>query len=142
MSRSNWGTKSNQEYILGIDIKRNSWEELLSKRILTYPDKKLYNSGKEWEHAFKKSKVHIQWDPERSIRNTKLEIRTIQVGIGRELIEEYNSNWIAQITDFTPLTKKINSLRKAGKYKEAKKQLPKERVYDLPESIAKKIGIY
>lgn len=142
MARSNWGTKSNQEYILGIELYRTSWEKALSNGVLTHPDKKIYKSGKEWEDAFEQAKVHIQWDPERSIRSKKLDIRSIQVGISREWIEEYNTEWISQIVDYTPLTKKINALKKLGKYKEAKRHLPKERVYEVPSFIEKRIGIY
>lgn len=142
MARSNWGTKSNQEYILGIELYRQAWEKALSHGVLTHPDQKVYKSGKDWEKAFEQAKVHIQWDPERSIRNKKLDIKTIQVGIGREWIMEYNDEWIAQITDYTPLTRKINALRKQGNYKAAKKHLPIEKVYELSPIIQKKIGIY
>ncbi len=141
MERSNWGTKSNQEYILGIKIKRDCWEEALAMGVLTDPDKTVYKSGLEWEEKFKQAKVHIQWDPERSLKGGKLQNRTIQVGISRFLIEKYNNNWIEEIVDVTPLTKKINQLRKEGKYKEAKRLIPKERVYNLPASIAKNIAI-
>lgn len=141
MERSNWGTKSNQEYILGIKIKRDCWEKALTMGVLTDPDKTVYKSGLEWEEKFKQAKVHIQWDPERSLKGGKLQNRTIQVGISRFLIEEYNNDWIEEIVDVTPLTKKINQLRKEGKYKEAKRLIPKERVYNLPASIAKNIAI-
>jgi hypothetical protein len=142
MARSNWGTKSNQEYILGIEIKRSSWEKALSNGVLTHPDKNVYKSGREWETEFKKAKVHIQWDPERTIRSAKMDIRTIQVGISRDWIIEYNTEWISQIVDYTPLTKKINALRKQGKYKEAKKLLPKEKLYEVPVIVQNRIGIY
>lgn len=141
MERSNWGTKSNQDYILAIKIKRSFWEEALKMGVLTDPDKEIYKSGYEWEQLFKKAKVHIQWDPERNIKGGKLQHRTIQVGISRFLIEAYNTEWIDEILDYTPLTKKINQLRKQGKYKEAKRLLPKEKVYELPLEVAKIIGI-
>ncbi|MEN7551631.1 DUF4291 domain-containing protein [Rapidithrix thailandica] len=141
MARSNWGTKSNQDYIVGIRIKRNCWEKALSMGVLTDPDKEVYANGAEWEEQFAKAKVHIQWDPERSLQGGKLQVRSIQVGISRHLIEEYNEEWIKEILDMTPLTKKINQLRKQGKYKEAKRLLPKEQVYPLPEDIQKRIGI-
>ncbi|MGH1339509.1 MAG: DUF4291 domain-containing protein [Aureispira sp.] len=142
MARSNWGTKSNQEYILGIELKRAYWEQALSKGILTHPDKNVYTSGKEWDLAFQQAPIHLQWDPERTLRNAKLPIRSIQVGIGRSLIEAYNTEWITRIVDYTPLTKKINALRKKGKYKEAKRLLPVERVYPLSSAIQKSIGSY
>jgi len=141
MERSNWGTKSNQEFILGIKLKREYWEKALSQGILTHPDKNIYPNGLEWEQKFKNAKVHIQWDPERTLKGAKLQERSIQVGISRFLIEEYNNKWIEEIIDLTPLTKKINQLRKLGKYKEAKRLLPKEKIYTLNSEIEKKIGV-
>ncbi len=141
MERSNWGNKSNQECILGIRISRAYWEEALAIGVLTHPDEKIYRNGWEWEQAFNKAKVHIQWDPERTIKGAKLNVRTIQVGIGRELIGDYNERWITEIKDYTPLVKKINSLRKQGKYKAAKALLPKEKIYPVSEQLAASIGI-
>lgn len=141
MERSNWGNKSNQDYILGIKIKRECWEKALSLGVLTDPDKEVYQSGYEWDKLFREAKVHIQWDPERNIHGGKTQVRSIQVGISRYLIEEYNNDWITEIIDLTPLTKKIASLRKLGKYKEAKRLLPNERVYPLPAEIEKVIGV-
>ena len=141
MERSNWGNKSNQEHILGIKIKREYWEKALSLGVLTHPDKDIYANGREWEEQFKNAQVHIQWDPERTLKGGKLEVRSIQVGISRFLIEEYNSRWIEEIVDLTALTKKINQLRKTGKYKEAKRLLPQERVYPVPSDIGRRIGV-
>lgn len=141
MERSNWGKKSNQDCILGIKIKRDCWEKALSLGVLTNPDNKIYKSGQEWSRLFQNAKVHIQWDPERNIYGGKTQVRSIQVGISRHLIEEYNADWITEITDLTPLTKKISNLKKQGKYKEVKRLLPKEKVYLVPETIEKIIGI-
>ncbi len=141
MERSNWGNKSNQEYILGIKIKRASWEKALSLGVLTDPDKEVYANGYEWEKQFKAAKVHIQWDPERTLKGGKLNERSIQVGISRFLIEEFNHEWISEIVDLSPLVKKIYLLRKAGKYQEAKRLLPKEKLYPVDAAIGKKIGI-
>jgi len=141
MERSNWGNKSNQEYILKIKIKREAWDKALSMGVLTHPDKEVYSSGYVWEKQFKEAKVHIQWDPERTLKGGKLQERTIQVGISRFLIEEYNNDWISEIVDLTSLVKKINSLRKNGKYKEAKRLLPNEKPYPVDDEIGKRIGI-
>lgn len=141
MERSNWGTKSNQEYILEIRMKRDCWDRALSNGILTHPDKVIYKSGLEWEKKFKSAQIHIQWDPERTMRGAKMNKKSIQVGISRFLIEEFNNDWITEIIDRTPLTKKIRGLLKSGKYKEAKRLLPKERIYELAEEIEQVIGI-
>lgn len=140
MERSNWANKSNQEFILGIKLNLESWEKALSLAVLTRPDKDVYPSGGEWESAFADAKVYVQWDPERSLRGAKLEERSIQVGVSRHLIEEYNDDWIEEIVDMTPLTKKINTLRKAGKYKEAKRLLPSEILFPLSDTVKARIG--
>lgn len=140
MERSNWAKKSNQAYILAIKIKRKYWEKALELGVLTHPAKGIYESGLAWQQAFDKAQVHIQWDPERSIRGAKLSYRTIQVGISRQLIKEYNESWIQEIVDYTPLTKKLQLLRQKGKYKEAKRLLPVEKVYPINAAIKRKIG--
>ncbi|MBQ4803876.1 DUF4291 domain-containing protein [Aquimarina sp. MMG015] len=141
MERSNWGTKSNQEYILGIKINKASWEKALSMGVLTDPDKTIYKSGALWDKEFRNAKVHIQWDPERTLKGAKMQVRSIQVGIGRDLIKEYNEEWIQEINDLTPLTKKIRLLLKDGKYKEAKRLVPGEKTYEVPDDTKRRIGI-
>ncbi len=141
MERSNYATKSNQEYILGVKIKRTYWDSALSMGVLTHPDSEIYPDAGAWNKLFKDAKVHIQWDPERNLKGRKLEHRSIQVGISRYLIEEFNEQWIQDIIDYTPLAKKINQLRKLGKYKEAKRLLPKEKEYKVTDKISQKIGI-
>ncbi|MFN8575729.1 MAG: DUF4291 domain-containing protein [Candidatus Sericytochromatia bacterium] len=141
MERSNYGQKSNQEYTLAIRIKRSGWEKALEQAVLTHPEKSVYKNAEIWKEDFDKAQVHVQWDPERSIRGSKLDYWTIQVGISRELIKTYNDEWILEINDYSTLVKKIYSLCKEGKYDKAKDFLPKEKVYELPEKINKKIGI-
>lgn len=141
MERSNYGQKSNQEYTLAIRIKRSGWEKALSQAVLTHPEKSIYKNAEVWKEDFEKAKVHVQWDPERSIRGAKLDYWTIQVGISRELIQIYNDEWILEITDYSSLVKKIYILCKEGKYDKAKEFLPKEKIYYLPEEINKKLGI-
>src|SRR5947208_14844524 len=72
MERSNWGQKSGQEYILAIRIKRSGWQEALSLGVLTHPEKSIYPNAEIWSAEFEKAHVHIQWDPERSIRGANL----------------------------------------------------------------------
>ena len=141
MERCNWGTKTNQEHILGIKIKRSSWEKALLEGVLTNPDAAIYKNGALWDKKFRNAKIHIQWDPERTLKGAKMQIRSIQVGIGRDLITEYNEEWIQEIIDVTPLTKKIRLLIKEGKYKEAKRIVPKEKNYPVSDDIKQRIGI-
>lgn len=142
MERSGWATKSNQEYILGIKIKRTSWEKALSLGVLTSFDKRVYSNHAEWQTTFDNATIHIQWDPERSLRGAKLEYRSIQVGVSRHLIKEYVNDWTVDIKDYTPLAKKIRSLCKEGHHDKAKLLLPAEKNYPLSDIIKKRIGSF
>lgn len=71
----------------------------------------------------------VQWDPERDVRGTKLQHRTIQLGIGRALSRAFASQWIASIEDVTPLVRRLAALRGRGAWKEVARRLPVERAY-------------
>jgi hypothetical protein len=139
MARSNWGQKANQEYILAVRIKREAWDNALAEAVLTNPD--AHGDGADWSEAFKKSRVIVQWDPEYSIRGGKLQHRSIQVGISRQLIQAYAQDWIGQIKDMTPLVRKMQALRKEGKYTAAEKLLPNEHIYPVADEVAKRLGM-
>ncbi len=141
MERCGYGQKSGQECILAIRIKRSAWEYALSQAVLTHPTGRVYASGEEWKELIDKATVNIQWDPERSIRGAKLDYRSIQVGISRHLIEEYNNDWIVDIQDCTPLAHKIYQLKMDGRHDKAKELLPKEKVYPISKEIMKRLGM-
>ncbi len=134
MYRSNWGQKPNQNRILAVHIRRSSWEKALSLGVLTSPENKIHGSGEEWNQLFQKAKVHVQWDTERSARGAALNYFSIQVGLSRDIIEEYVNEWVVNIDDVTPLVHKLNRLRKSGD-KNFSKHLPIERPYPVPQGI-------
>lgn len=141
MARSNWGSKTGQEYVLGIRIKRTGWELALEQGVLTCYEKGIHQHEGQWRSQFENASVHIQWDPERTIHGKKLEYRAIQVGISRFLIQQYTDQWIMEIEDMTPVTRKIRKLYLAGHHRRAKSHLPVERAYPVSEKVASRLGI-
>ena len=141
MERCGYAQKAGQEYVLAVRIKRESWEKALSQAVLSHPTERVYSSGEEWRELIDNATVNVQWDPERNIRGGKLDYRSIQVGISRHLIKEYNDDWIVDIEDYTPLVYKIYDLRKKGEYDKAKKLLPVEKIYPVSEEIKKRLGM-
>jgi hypothetical protein len=141
MERSHWGLKSGQEMILAIRITRQGWEEALSQAVLTFPDPQIYRDYDDWKTRFENATVHVQWDPERTLRGKSLAINSIQVGLSRHVIEHYVNNWTLEIRDYTPQVRKIYALLQKGQETRAKGFLPRERVYPLDQNIARKIGI-
>jgi hypothetical protein len=141
MERSHWGRKANQEHILAIRITRTGWEEALAQAVLTHPEKGVYRDPDEWRRQFESAFVHVQWDPERSLRGETLNRNSIQVGLSRHVIERYVQEWIVDIRDYTPLVRKLYPQIHSGQAAKAKPLLPKEAVYPLESALAKRLGM-
>lgn len=141
MGRSNWASKSGQEHILAIHIKRDFWELLLTESVHTDPSLFQHQHKHTWLELFEQAKVHIQWDPERNLKSAKLEHRSIQIGISRFLIQQFNDEATLKIEDITPLVRKMAQFRKDGQYKHAEKLLPRERIYPLNDALKKHLAI-
>ncbi|RYG64551.1 DUF4291 domain-containing protein, partial [bacterium] len=138
MERSNWGRKSGQENILAVRISRQGFDEALSLGVLTGYEAGIHSDRRSWQQTFDGALVHVQWDPERSIRGADLGINSIQVGLSRGVIERFVEEWIIEITDLTPLTRKIHTLLTQGQAEKARRFLPKERVYPVEKAVAEK----
>lgn len=141
MYRSEWGQRAGMERILQIWIKRSEWEKALKEAILTTPEAHVYNDAKKWRKQLDKSRIRVQWDPERAINNEKLSYKSIQVGITAELCENYAKNWITKIEDFTLTSHKIHSLVLQKKFNDAEKLLPIEKNYQVSNDIKKILGM-
>jgi hypothetical protein len=141
MERNGWGTKSNQERTLAVRISRTGWERALSLGVLTSFEAKIHRTAGEWQQQIEAAAVHVQWDPERSLAGGKLDHRSIQVGLSRQIIEEYVNEWTLQIDDLTSRVVKIRELRRQGRMADAKKLLPAERVYSVEPELARGLGM-
>lgn len=141
MHRSNWGKKSGQERVLAVRISRLGWEKALSLAAPTAFDRTLHASSRDWEKVFASALVHVQWDPERSLRGAALQHDSIQIGVGRDTIREFVDEWIVRLEDVTPRVRKIHDLLRDGKADEASRHLLPERVYPVPEALRKRLGM-
>jgi hypothetical protein len=141
MERSNWARKSGQERILAVRISRAGWEKALAAAVLTSYEPGVHRSIDEWRSQFQQAAVHVQWDPERSMHGKKLEHRSIQVGLSRQIIGEYVEAWIVELKDVTPLAAKIRRMCDEGNTARAKGLLPKEKQYPVDSTIAARLGM-
>lgn len=141
MERSNWGQKPGQECVLAIRITRAGWDEALSHAVLTsfYPG--VYRDYEDWQRQLEAAAVRVQWDPERTLTGKSLAHKSIQVGLSRHIISAYVGEWTVEIRDVTPLVRKLHGLIQSGHADRAKELLPPERVYPLPEAIARRLGM-
>ncbi|KQV24157.1 MULTISPECIES: DUF4291 domain-containing protein [unclassified Kitasatospora] len=125
MHRSNWARKPGQERVLAVRMTREGWEQALSQAVLTTAS----------PEAVAQAAVHLQWDPERSVRGAALNHYSIQVGIGRHLIRTFAEDWVVSLTDLTPQVHKAATLVRNGRAAEARRLLPAERVYPVSRSL-------
>lgn len=93
-------------------------------------DPTLHSSEEEWHRQLRTSPVRIQWDPERTMSGEPLLHRSVQVGIGPEVVPAFVNEWIRSIED---ITKTLPS-RQSGAA-----PLPVERPYPLLDTIACRI---
>jgi hypothetical protein len=140
MERSNWGRKSGQEIVLAVRITRAGWEEALAQAVLSNADPRVYRDVGQWRAAFAGAAVRIQWDPERTLSGQKLDARSIQVGLGRQIVGRYVDDWVTSIQDLTSLVGTIRRLIDEGGAEQAADLLPRERVYPLSPQLARRIG--
>jgi hypothetical protein len=141
MERSGWARKPGQEHVLAIRIGRASWEAALTQAVLTHPDASVYPTAEAWRAALDQGAVRVQWDPERTLRGAKAEYRSIQVGLSRHVIADYAERWIVDLEDITPLVHKIDAHRRAGRWDEAHRLLPEERIYPVSQDIQDRLGM-
>ena len=84
MYRSGFASKPGQEYVLGIDIRREGFEWALEHGVLSAFVPELHGSEKHWERLCCNSSVRIQWDPERTWDLRKVhDQKTIQESLTR-----------------------------------------------------------
>ncbi|MEK6236729.1 MAG: DUF4291 domain-containing protein [Planctomycetales bacterium] len=141
MERSNWERKTNQERTLAVRITREGWEKALGSAELTNFQRKVHAGGDDWRRRFKQVPVHVQWDPERSLRGGKLSHRSIQVGITRRMIREFVKDWVVEIRDLTGLAQRVRRQLDEGRLDRAKRLLPPERVVSVDEDIRSRLGM-
>jgi len=125
MYRSGYAAKTaHQSHILALTMPREAFEHVLSLGHLT-----------------KKGDVRIQWDPERSVAIGRLEHRSIQIGVGKGIIEKWASEWVVGIEDVTELARRIGGLVAEGRIEEAEGLRPVERVYPVSEELRRVLGM-
>ncbi len=92
MYRSGWATKLNQERILAITMKRDQFNEMLKESVST--------SKKDGDKSSNVD-VRLQWDPDHDPFGEKLARRAIQIGIRGNVLDNFLSQYIVNISDVT-----------------------------------------
>jgi hypothetical protein len=139
LHRSEYATAFRQERILKIKLRHDGFLTILRRGILTTFKPGQFPTEREWRLALDQAGVHVQWDPDRSLRRVKLERRAIQLGMSGETVRQYVQEWNIGLEDVTPLA---HAIKHAIDNRAAElPAVPEERVYDVDAEIRERLGI-
>lgn len=138
MYRCGWSYKDDgQRRVFAFDIRRDGFEWALANSCSSHPEGLSKDEARELMDA---NPVRVQWDPERDVHFNALEHRSIQVGLTREAIRLYATEWIVHFEEVTDLAKEMHELVTSGDLDAARRRLPEEWPYALSEALATRIG--
>ena len=140
MYRAGWATKPNQECILAVKLKKESFEEILLQAVASSFKPDIYDSHEHWKTRLQASPVRLQWDPDHNPTGEKLERKAIQIGLKGDILKQFNNEWITEIQDITPFVKEQHPFAK-GNFNDLK--VPFENVvhYNHRQDIIDNIGL-
>ncbi|WP_329403879.1 DUF4291 domain-containing protein [Streptomyces melanogenes] len=135
MYRCGWGTKEGQETVLAVEITREGFEWALEHACLSHYERGLHPDRAAWKRQLRRAPARVQWDPERDLHLQPLPHRALQLGLSGEAAHRYADEWIASITDVTPLARTIHAHVRDGDLDTARQLLPDERPYPVDERL-------
>ncbi|RKE19698.1 DUF4291 domain-containing protein [Streptomyces sp. TLI_171] len=134
MHRSDWARSEGQERLLGVVIRRAGFDAALEAAVLSSYERGVHASKAQWQRELRRSPARVQWDPERDLQLRPLPHRSLQLGLGGELVRRYTGDWLVRIEDLTPLARELHASRDAA-------LLPPEQPYPLSSGTAARLGV-
>ena len=134
MHRCGWATKSDQERVLAIHLRRDGFDRILGEAVPSSYDASSFSSWESWQEAVARSEVRLQWDPDHTPSGGKCDRRAIQLGLRGDALRRYESDWLAQIEDITDFVWQQASLPVDERH------VPRETIYPLSLQIAQHLG--
>jgi uncharacterized protein DUF4291 len=141
MFRSQWADPDHQERVLAVEMTRAGFEWALAHSCPAQYDHTFFPEREQWAAAVSHSPARFQWEHERGIDLKALPHRSLQVGLGVEIIDRYVQEWTVDITDLTHQARRMGDLVRRGDLFRAEQLLPDERPYPLPAPIAAALHI-
>lgn len=141
MVRSQWAAPESQERVLAVELTRAGFEWALAHSCLAQYDHTFFPDREQWAALLGGCPVRVQWEHERSLEGKPLPHRSLQVGLGVEVIDRYVQDWTVGITDITHQARRTGDLIRRGDLLGAERMLPDERPYPLPAPIAAALHI-
>jgi hypothetical protein len=140
MYRCGWGTKSDQEVVLAVRIKRSGFDEILRQAVPSSFDSRQFASDEEWKAAVADSSVRLQWDPDHDPTGAPVERRAIQLGLRGPTLRLYAREWILSIEDVSAFVSEQRANAARNRWPELR--MPEERVYPVGDvESARRLGL-
>lgn len=140
MYRCGWGMKPDQEVILAVTIRRESFDSILEQVVHSTFLSDRYGSHQEWKRRLDTSTVRLQWDPDHDPYGNKQERRAIQLGLAGEVLQAYSRDWILKIEDISGFV--TREYQHVSKRDLGGLVLPREEVYPIHSAlVARHLGV-
>ena len=141
MYRSGWGAKENQEVVLAIRLRRESFDWILQNAVHSTFHPEIYQDGAMWEKAISDSSVRLQWDPDHDPAGIRSERRAIQLGLRGEALVMYARDWIVEIEDISDFVRDQREYAQAPELY-SKLLVPREETYPVTDPKTRsRIGV-
>lgn len=131
------GENENNALVLGIDIRREFFDRILSVALVTHFEEYPEIDKNNWKKIYQKAQVRVQWDPEKTIEGIPRPFKSIQIGLSGNTLIEYSQN-ICRIINMKTLIEEIESTEI---YDEKISLLPDEIPYPVSEEVLKRLNM-
>ncbi len=140
MYRCGWATKENQERVLAIRIKKQSFIKILENAAISSFTKGHHENHDSWKKELAEKEVRLQWDPDHDPFGKKLTRRAIQLGLKGDSLKQFGKHDILQIEDITSFVEEQRQHLTSERIHQLR--IPVEKVWELklPE-LESKVGI-
>jgi hypothetical protein len=127
MFRSGWGTKQDQEFILGLRLRRQFFDALLACAVNSNWQASDQITHEEWKVAVANSDVRLQWDPDHDPYGKPLSRRAIQLGLRGAALDAFGRRELLDVIDLTAFVAEQTSHVRQAQLSRLK--IPVERIY-------------
>jgi hypothetical protein len=130
MYRSQWATKSNQQHILAIWLRRSAFDSYLAQAVHSSHKDRPKNDKKDSKRKTHRGSIRLQWDPDHYPDGQRvIGRRAIQLGLKK--IESFlDGRDIIRIVDITSFVQTQYNTAVLPKKKLDQLRVPIERVYE------------
>ena len=140
MYRCGWATKANQERVLAIRIRKESFIRILENAAISSYDAKYHASHADWKNDLAEKEVRLQWDPDHDPFGNKLTRRAIQLGLKEGSLKRFGQHDILQIEDITAFVEEQRQF--VNKEQIHQLMIPVETVWNIQHPLLeRKVGI-